>query len=101
MKRRRRGPDDGEPRPQLQIWDEEGRETAIGLFDDGEAEWNLLVVFEPISGDLFRGRLSFRAGEERYDTAPVLVEDSAEGVVRRATELPHSMLRQLLLSARG
>jgi len=90
-----------ELRPQIQIWDDEGRETAVGLFDDGEAEWNLLVVFETVTRELVSGRLSFRSGDERYDTAPVLVEDTPAAVVRRATQLPHAMLRQLLVSARN
>lgn len=90
----------GEERPQLQIWDDEDRETAIGTLVEDDVEWELVVVLEPMDGDLFRGRLSFRNGEERYDTAPVLVEDSPDGVVRRAGELPRSMLRQFLLSTR-
>jgi len=90
-----------ELRPQIQIWDDEGREAAVGLFDDGEAEWNLLVVFETVTRELVSGRLSFRNGDERYDTAPVLVEDTPAAVVRRATQLPHAMLRQLLVSARN
>lgn len=87
-------------RPQLQIWDEAERETAIGSLEDGEDRWSLLVVVEPVAGDLVRGRLSFRLGEERYDTAPVLLEETAARVVQRATELPRAMLHQLLLSAR-
>lgn len=87
-------------KPQLQIWDDEGRETALGLIDDGDGEWKLLVVVEPAASDLVRGRLSFRRGEERYDTASVLVEDSAEGVIERAAQLPKAMILQLLASAR-
>jgi len=60
-----------------------------------------VVLLEPDAGRLFRGSLSFRRGEDRFDTAPVLVEESAEAVVRRAAELPTAMLRQLLASARG
>lgn len=97
--RRRRGRD-GDPRPQLHIFGEEGRERAIGSLTEQGAEWHLVVILEQAATDLVRGRLSFRHGEERYDTAPVLVEDSAEAVVRRAAELPASMLRQLFVSAR-
>ena len=90
-----------DPRPQLQIFDDAARETAIGSILDGDTQWSLIVIVEPVARDLVRGRLSFRRGEERYDTAAVLVEETAEGVVRRATELPKAMLRQLLVSARG
>lgn len=92
---------EGEARPQLQMWDESERETAIGTLEDGEERWRTLVIVEPVSGDLVRGRLSFRLGEERYDTAPVILEETAARVVRRASELPRAMLRQLFHSARG
>lgn len=90
-----------EPRPQLQMWDDEERETAIGTLEDGGVRWNTLVVVEPVSGDLVRGRLSFRCGEQRFDTAPVILEETAARVVQRAAELPAAMLRQLFTSARG
>ena len=93
------GDDDG--RPQLQMWDDSEREQALGTIDDGSCQWQTLVVFEQVSGDLVRGRLSFRRGEERYDTAPVILEETVARVVRRADELPKAMLLQLLLSARG
>lgn len=95
-----RGPDEGEPRPQLQIWDE-GREATLGVLADGEGEWSVSVLVESVDADLFRGRFRFRQGDERHETAPVLVEESAGAVVRRAQELPAAMLRQLLASARG
>ena len=98
----RRGPsDNGDSRPQLQIFDDAARETAIGSILEGETQWSLIVIVEPIARDLVRGRLSFRHGEERYDTAPVLVEETAGSVVQRAMELPKGMLRQLLLSVRS
>ena len=90
-----------EERPQLQMWDDEARETAIGTLDEGNVRWHTLVVVEPVAGDLVRGKLSFRSGEERYDTAPVILEETAARVVQRAAELPRAMLRQLFLSARG
>lgn len=96
-----RGNGGDEPRRQLQMWDEEERETAIGTLEDGGVRWNTLVVVEPVSGDLVRGRLSFRSGEERFDTAPVILEETAARVVQRAAELPTAMLRQLFASARG
>lgn len=93
------GGDDG--RPQLQMWDDAERETAIGTLEDGDDRWRTLVIVEPVSGDLTRGRLSFRCGEKRYDTAPVILEETAARVVQRAGELPQAMLRQLFISARG
>lgn len=96
------GGGDEEGRPQLGMWDDADREQAIGTLDDeGGRQWQTLVVLEQVSGDLVRGRLSFRRGEERYDTAPVILEETAARVVRRATELPKAMLLQLLLSAQG
>ncbi len=88
-------------RPQMQMWEDETRETSIGRFENEGVMWDLHVLIEPVTGDLVHGRLSFRAGEERYDTAPLLVEETAEDVVRQATEFPRSMLRQLLISVLG
>lgn len=93
------GSDEG--RPQLQMWDDEGRETAIGVMEDGTDRWQTLVIVEKVSGDLVRGRLSFRLGEDRYDTAPVILEETVARVVQRAGELPQAMLHQLFISARG
>ena len=89
-----------EGRPQLRMWDEAGQETAIGSLDDGEHEWKVLVVTEPIADDLVRGWLSFRLETHRHDTAPVILEETVAGVVQRAVELPEPMLRQLFNSAR-
>lgn len=83
------------------MWDDERRERAIGTLTDRDEEWEMVLLLEPASGDLYRGSLSFRRGEERVDTAAVLVEESVEAVLRRAAELPSAMLRQLLASARG
>ena len=90
-----------EDRPQLQMWDEAERETAIGTLEEGDDCWQTLVLIEPVSGDLVRGRLSFRCGELRYDTAPVILEETPARVVQRATELPRAMVHQLFISARG
>jgi len=92
------GEDDA--RPQLQMWDDADREQAIGKIEDGGVQWQLFVVLEQVAGDLVRGRLSFRYGEQRYDTAPVILEETVARVVRRAEELPKGMVRQLLSSAR-
>jgi hypothetical protein len=96
------GDGDGETRPQLGMFEDAEREQAIGSLDDEDgSQWQILVGLEQVSGDLVRGRLSFRRGEERYDTAPVILEETAARVVRRASELPKAMLLQLLISARG
>jgi len=90
-----------EDRPQLQMWDESERETPIGTLDEGEERWHTVVIVEPVGGDLVRGRLSFRSGEQRFDTAAVILEETAARVVQRASELPQAMLRQLFVSARS
>ena len=89
-----------EGRPQLRMWDEAGQETAIGSLDDGERRWQIVVVAEPVAADLVRGWLSFRFDEEKYDTAPVILEETVELVIERAVELPEPMLQQLFGSAR-
>ena len=91
----------GDGRPQLRMWDDAGQETVVGVLDDAGDRWKVLVIVEPIAADLARGRLSFRLGDERYDTAPVLLEETAASVVRRAGELPDVMLKQLLTAVRG
>ncbi len=93
--------DDGRSGPkQLQIWDTASRELTIGELSEGKDLWEVYVVVERASGDLFRGRISFRDGAIRYDTVPILVEESEAAVVKRATELPRSMMLQLLTSLR-
>lgn len=93
--------DPGEQGPrQLHIWDATTREVQVGSLTFGDAEWTLHVVLERAAPDLCRGRLSFRQGEERCDTAAVIVEESEEAVVRRASSFPPSMLRQFLASVR-
>lgn len=87
-------------RPQLRMWDEAGQETAIGSLEDGERRWQIVVIAEPVADDLVRGWLSFRLDDEKYDTAPVIMEETVARVVERAVELPEPMLRQLFDSAR-
>ena len=102
MSERRRGEaGEEDQRRQLRMWDDEARETAIGTLLEAGTEWALFVTLEPVATDLVRGSLSFRNGVDRHDTAAVLVESSAEAVVRRAAGLPEAVLRQLLGSARG
>ena len=85
----------GDP-PQLQIWDTAVREYQIGTLHDHDETWDLIVLVERSSSDLCRGRISFRRGEERYDTDSILLEESEDDLVQRASELPASTLRQFL-----
>ncbi len=90
----------GKPRPQLRIWSKE-RESSIGsLLIEGQ-QWEAIVMVEPVSKGLFRGTICFRDEEVQYETVPVIIEDSADGVWRRAEELTPSILRQLFAAARG
>lgn len=93
------GTGNGKP-PQLHIFDATTREFEVGTLMSGEERWGLHVVLERTSADLFRGRISFRRDEERYDTDPIVLGETEDAVVARATELPASMLRQLLDSLR-
>lgn len=95
------GADAADSRPQLQIWDDEERESGLGTVEQSGTEWAVAIVLERVSADLVKGRIAFRADGERLQTAPVIVEESPEAVLRRAREMPASMLRQLLLSVRG
>lgn len=94
------GREGAESRPQLQIWDDEERESGLGTLEQSGTEWAVAVVLERVSADLVKGRLAFRSDGARFQTAPVIVEESPEAVLRRAREMPASMLRQLLLSVR-
>ena len=85
----------GDP-PQLQIWDQATREFEIGTLMDGQESWDLVVIADRAAADLWRGRISFRHGEERYDTTAVLLEETENELVQRAAELPASTLRQFL-----
>ena len=89
------GKRNGDP-PQLQIWDAATREFEIGTLHDHDETWSLIVIAERPAVDLCRGRISFRRGEERYDTDAILLEETEEDLVRRAAELPASTLRQFL-----
>lgn len=90
----------GDP-PQLQMWDAATREFEIGTLTDGQESWSLIVVAERAAADLCRGRISFRRGEERFDTSAILLEESEDDLVRRAAELPASTLRQFLTALRS
>lgn len=89
---------DGES--QLQIWETAARRQELGELRSDGVEWEVHLVVEKASRDLFRGRLAFRRGDDHLLTAPVLVEETEEAVVHRAEELPDSMLEQFLTSVR-
>lgn len=86
--------------PQLHIWDGDEEEVEIGSLKADDGEWELVLLLERVEPELVRGRISFRQEDRRYDTAPVLVEESEDAVLRRAGELTGSMLRQFLVSVR-
>ncbi len=89
----------GDP-PQLHIWDASTREIELGTLVDGDERWTLVVLAERAAPDLCKGRISFRHNDNRYDTQAILIEETEDALVRRATELPASTLRQLLRSLR-
>jgi len=89
------GKRNGDP-PQLQIWDTATREFEVGTLHDHDDTWSIVVVAERSASDLCRGRISFRRGEEQYDTDAILLENTEQELVRRASELPASTLRQFL-----
>lgn len=91
----------GDGDSQLQIWESAARRQEIGEVEHEGASWRIHVVVEKEGPDLVRGRLAFRRGDEHLLTAPVIVEETEAEVVRRAEELPESMIRQFLVSVRG
>lgn len=93
--------DDGEDGSQLQIWESASRRQELGRLEEAGVAWEVHLVVEKEAKDLFRGRLAFRHGDDHLLTAPVLVEESEEAVVRRAEDLPDSMIRQFLTSIRA
>jgi len=94
------GNGNGDKPPQLHIFDAATREIDVGVLVSGDEQWQLLVMLERTSADLCRGRISFRRDEERYDTDAIVLGETEEAVIERASELPASMLRQLLDSLR-
>lgn len=93
--------DDGDDGSQLQIWETASRRQELGRLEAEGTDWEVHLVVEKAASELFRGRLAFRHGDDHLLTAPVLVEESEEAVVRRAEELPDSMIRQFLNSVRA
>lgn len=91
----------GDKPPQLHIFDAAARETDIGNLLSGNEVWALYVILERTSPELFHGRISFRCDDERYDTEAIVLGETEAAVIQRASELPASMLHQLLDSLRA
>lgn len=90
----------GDVPPQLHIFEGAEREFDVGTLLSADEVWALYVVLERTAPDLFRGRISFRRDDERYETGSIVLGETEEALVARAGELPASMLRQLLDSLR-
>lgn len=91
----------GDGDSQLQIWESASRRQELGTVEHEGMTWEVYLVVEKDAPELVRGRLAFRHGDDHLLTAPVLVEESEGDLVRRAEELPSSMVRQFLVSIRG
>lgn len=90
----------GDKPPQLHIFDAAAREFDIGSLMAGNEIWALYIILERTSTELFRGRISFRCADDRYDTDAIVLGETEDAVIKRASELPASMLHQLLDSLR-
>jgi len=93
--------DNGDKPPQLHIFDAAAREFDIGNLMSGNEVWALYVIMERTSPELFRGRISFRCEDERHDTDAIVLGETESAVIERASELPATMLNQLLNSLRS
>lgn len=91
----------GDKPPQLHIFDTAARETDIGNLLSGNEVWALYVILERTSPELFHGSISFRCDDERYDTEAIVLGETEAAVIQRASELPASMLHQILDSLRA
>lgn len=91
----------GDKPPQLHIFDAAAHETDIGNLMSGNEVWALYLILERTSAELFHGRISFRCGDERYDTDAIVLGETEAAVIQRASELPASMLHQILDSLRA
>ncbi|MCE2422986.1 MAG: hypothetical protein J4G03_06720 [Gemmatimonadetes bacterium] len=80
------------------MWSEQpGQDTPLGRLEHAGESWRVRVVVEAVSGGLAQGIISFRLGDERHDTAPVIIESSPSMVLQRAGQLPPPMLEQMLV----
>lgn len=86
--------------PQLHIFDAAAHETDIGSLMSNNEVWALYVILERTSAELYHGRISFRCDDERYDTDAIVLGETEAAVIERASELPASMLHQILDSLR-
>lgn len=93
--------DETDAEEQLQIWEGAARRQSLGTLGVDDVEWEVYLVVEAMAADLYRGRVAFRREDEYMVTAPVIVEEGEAEVVRRAEELPRSMIRQFYASLRG
>lgn len=91
----------GDKPPQLHIFDAAAREFDIGSLVSGSEVWALHIILERTSTELCRGRISFRCADDRYDTDAIVLGETEEAVIQRASELPASTLHQLLDSLRA
>ena len=86
--------------PQLHIFDAAAHETDIGNLMSNNEVWALYVILERTSAELYHGRISFRCDDERYDTDAIVLGETEAAVIESASELPASMLHQILDSLR-
>lgn len=88
-------------RPQLNMWGGDAEEISLGtLKDSDDGPWELYLLVERAGRELVRGKISFRQGDRRLDTAPILVEETEQEVIERARGMDDSTLRQFLVSVR-
>ncbi len=92
--------DDRDGESQLRIWESASRRQELGQVESEGRTWEVHLAVEKASRELFRGRLAFRRNDDHLLTAPILVEETEEEVVRRAEELSDNMLEQFLASVR-
>lgn len=95
------GGNDGTRGPsQLHMWGLEAEELSLGMLEDPDGPWEIFLLVERSEAGLARGKISFRRDDNRFDTAPVIVEDTEDAVIRRARNMSDRLLRQFLTSAR-
>lgn len=92
---------DDASRPQLHMWGGDAEEISLGTLEDSDdGPWELYLLVERAGRELVRGKISFRQGDRRLDTAPIVVEETEEEVIERARDMDETTLRQFLVSVR-
>lgn len=92
---------DDASRPQLHMWGGDAEEISLGTLEDSDdGPWELYLLVERAGRELVRGKISFRQGDRRLDTAPIVVEETEEEVIERARGMDETTLRQFLVSVR-